>query len=166
MYPNPIPLPIPPYLSSALAASPLTKTTQTNKQANLTMEAAVCHGVTHYTHPFLQIASSADVHCSESSLQCEVSINTESSQALLSDVLLLPCHGEPASFVLQDWPLHTLQQFIDGVDVGWANSTSCIGAWLVAELLRPTAILHPGHHSQPSCFAQARGRASSPALFQ
>lgn len=84
MYPNPIPLPIPPYLSSALAASPLTKTTQTNKQANLTMKAAVCHGVTHYTHPFLQIASSADVHRSESSLQYEVSrlwytINTEPS---------------------------------------------------------------------------------------
>lgn len=29
-----------------------------------------------------------------------------------------PCHGDPAALDLQDWPLHVLQQFIDGLDVG------------------------------------------------
>ena len=28
------------------------------------------------------------------------------------------CHGDPAAFVLQDQPLHVLEQFIHGVDVG------------------------------------------------
>ena len=31
--------------------------------------------------------------------------------------LVVLCHGNPAAFVLQDWPLHMLLQFIDGVDV-------------------------------------------------
>lgn len=28
------------------------------------------------------------------------------------------CHGDATGLILQDWPLHMLQQFLDGVDGG------------------------------------------------
>ena len=34
------------------------------------------------------------------------------------DLVIALCHEDPAALELQDWTLHTLQQFIDGVDVG------------------------------------------------
>lgn len=37
---------------------------------------------------------------------------------LLSGTLLLRCHGDSAALELQDWPLHMLEQFTDGVDGG------------------------------------------------
>ena len=32
--------------------------------------------------------------------------------------LAVLCHGDPTTLDLQDWPLHKLQQFVDGIDVG------------------------------------------------
>ena len=40
------------------------------------------------------------------------------------------CHECPAALNLQDWPLHTLQQFIDGVDVG-------VGQFKALDLIGP-----------------------------
>ena len=46
-------------------------------------------------------------------------IDTGTSLGLLSDILFVFLgHGDPAASDLHDWPLHTLQQLIDGVDVG------------------------------------------------
>ena len=42
---------------------------------------------------------------------------------------------------LQDWPLHTLQQFIDGVDGGVGQLRAWIWAWMVAELFSLPALL-------------------------
>ena len=62
----------------------------------------------------------ANIHCNESLVWFEASgfcytINAGSSQGYPVAVL---CRGDPAALNLQDWPYHTLQQFIDGVDVG------------------------------------------------
>jgi hypothetical protein len=53
---------------------------------------------------------------------------------------------------------HMLQQFIDGVHVGWANSKPWVWAWVLAELVSPPALLYPHHQGQLSCFAQVRRR--------
>ena len=56
--------------------------------------------------------------CNESLVWFEASgfcytLNTGSTPGLFFDIPLLPCHGDPVALVL-----HTLQQFINGVDVG------------------------------------------------
>lgn len=57
-------------------------------------------------------------------------------------------------FSPQKLPLHTLQQVIDAVVVGWANSKPWIWAWIVAELVSQPGVSHP------------HPRARSPALTQ
>jgi hypothetical protein len=79
------------------------------------MEAVVCYTVYRFVHA----SSLASVHCSESLACLEASgfcytINAGSSQGYPVAVL---CRGDPAALNLQDWPYHTLQQFIAGVDV-------------------------------------------------
>ena len=66
-------------------------------------------------HPFVYNSLLAMTHEAPG---LSYTINAGSSLGLL----LLPCVMEglchPVTLDLQDWPLHTLQQFIDGVDVG------------------------------------------------
>jgi hypothetical protein len=45
-------------------------------------------------------------------------ISPGSSLRLLGYPIVALCHGDPAALDLQNWPLHTLQQLIDEVDVG------------------------------------------------
>jgi hypothetical protein len=75
------------------------------------------------------------------------------------------CHGD-----LQGLPLHTYQQFMDGIDT---NIKPWIEAWVVAELVSPPALLHPQHGSQlpdtdltssPNA-ATGNEEASSPSLM-
>lgn len=56
-------------------------------------------------------------HCSGSwPLTCATLINTDSSLGLLSDTLLLLCHGDPAAWFCRASSL--LQKFTHGVDTG------------------------------------------------
>lgn len=69
--------------------------TADNNNNNLTVQAAVCHGVS-YSIPFSQIALFANVHCNESSVWFKASgfchtINTGSLPGLLSNILFLSC---------------------------------------------------------------------------
>ena len=99
---------VPPYLPSALATS----------SSQDTISYGVLHSIPFHPH-------SSTCQCS---LQCVIglveasgfcyTINTYvPSPELLFDILLLPCVDPPASD-LQDLPLHTLQQLMDGVDAG------------------------------------------------
>jgi hypothetical protein len=112
MYSNPTHLPIPSYLPSNLATfSPKEK-----------KSCCVSCTVRPTVHPFVHTALLTHVHAMSlvlfEALGFCYTINAGSSLGLL----LLPCVMEglchPVTLDLQDWPLHTLQQFIDGVDVG------------------------------------------------
>lgn len=63
------------------------------------------------------------------------------------------------------WPLHVLQKFLDGVDVGVGRFKALDLAWVEAELVSPPALLCLHHQGQLSHFPKARGRASFPALM-
>lgn len=59
--------------------------------------------------------------------------------------------GDPAALDLQDWLLYSLQQFIDGIDVGeWANSQTWIWAWMLAELISLPALPQKHHQGELS----------------
>ena len=113
MHPNLTHLPILSYLPCPQSLqSPPQKNIRVNKNNTtpLVVKAAACSVV----HPFVHISLLALVHCNEllvcfqASSSCSI-INTECSQGLLSDILLLPCVME----ILQLWPLHMLQQITD-----------------------------------------------------
>jgi hypothetical protein len=61
-----------------------------------------------------------------------------------------PVSWSSCSFGSLEESLHLLQQFIDEVGVGWANSEPWIWAWVVAELIIPAALLHPHHQGELS----------------
>jgi len=63
----------------------------------------------------------ANVHCNESLVWFEVSSFYQYwivTGAPLRYPVFALCHGGPSALDLQDWPFHTLQQIIDGVDIG------------------------------------------------
>ena len=74
-------------------------------------------------HPFVHTSLLANVHCNESVtgvvrglwflLQFWILTGTP-----LGYPVVALCHGDPAALDLHDQSLHTLKQFIDGVDVG------------------------------------------------
>lgn len=82
-----------------------------------------CHGVSRSTYTLRPDHSLVNAHCSETLVWSEVSefcntINTGPSLRFLLEILLFPqSHGDPEALVLQDQPLHKLQQLIGGVDV-------------------------------------------------
>ena len=45
------------------------------------------------------------------------------------------CHGDYVALDLQGWPLHMLQQCIDGVDVGLAKLKPWMLVWVVANVV-------------------------------
>ena len=99
-------------------------------------------------------SSLAKVHCNEPLVWFEApgisyTINNGSSPGLLSDILLLSC---VAALYLQDWSLHMVQQFIDGVNVGMGQQDLRL---MAAELVILPALLHPCHQDQLSITAPA-----------
>lgn len=56
------------------------------------------------------------------------------------------CYGDPSSLVLQDQSCHMLQQFINTVDVGWANLYLWLWAWVIAGLVSLSTL--PNLHYQ------------------
>jgi hypothetical protein len=93
------------------------------KHQHLAMEATEWHSVSHST-PF---------HPNSFTCKCSLQWVTGLVQGLwlllhyqywiftgtpLGYPAVALCHGDPAAFVLQDQPLHVLEQFIHGVDVG------------------------------------------------
>ena len=100
------------------------------KNRNLVMEAVVCHRVLHRIpwYPYNSTCS-----CS---LQWVISLflslwfcytnNTGSLPGFLSDAcpVVVLWHGDTEALVLQDLPLHTMQQIIDGVGVGMGQLKS------------------------------------------
>jgi hypothetical protein len=138
MYPNPIHLPIPSYLPSALTTSPRKENDSNNNQKenkNLTVETAVCHSVSHST-PFLSpwkprcvtVCHIAHLFCHRGNhgvsqcitqytlsprqlfLQMFIAMNHWSgSRPLVSWIsCCCPRHRDPAALDLQYWPLHKL----------------------------------------------------------
>lgn len=83
------------------------------------------------------------------------------------------CHGEPAALVLQDQPLHMLQQLISGVDVrvGQLKQSLGLGGGCCVQPtsspaptpLGPALLFCPGEwQGQFSCFGLARDGTGSP----
>ena len=76
------------------------------------MEAVVCYNVSHcvpfYPHIFV------NVRCSEPLVWLKAS---GSSPGPLRYPIVALCHGGPTVLYLHNWSLHTLQQFIDDVDI-------------------------------------------------
>ena len=65
----------------------------------------------------------------------------------------------PAAVHLKYWPLHTLKQFADDVNVGWENLEPWIWGWVVAELLSLPALLGLHYQGQLFHFSQMTGGA-------
>jgi hypothetical protein len=90
--------------------------------------------VYHTTHPFPQTSLLANDHCSESSVWFE-------SSGFCYSILDLPWNSSgiaccPVSWRSCSFGSPPLQQFIDGVDVGWPTQSLGSGPWapVVAEL--------------------------------
>lgn len=173
MYPNPIHLPNPPYLLSALATSPTclpprNKNKNKLKFKNVTVEAVLCHSVSHST-PSTQTALLVNVRWNESLVWFQASglcytINTEFSPGCLSDIPWLLCWWRFWALVLQDLLLHALQQFIDGVNVRMSQLKALdlvlSGSWVSQPSNCPG---RPCHQGQLYHIVQVRGEDSSPA---
>ena len=69
---------------------------------------------------------------------------------------MVVCHRDPAILVLQDQPLHMLQQFIDEVDVGVGQLKTWTWAWVAAASVSPPALLYLHHQGQLSYYAQVK----------
>jgi hypothetical protein len=114
--------PIPP-ISLTLHIRPhRRKNKQANKKPNLIVE-AVLHDSAACSAPSVHTSLLANVHCHESPVWFEASgfccpISNRSSWGLLGYPVVVRCHEDPAALNLWDWPLHTLQQFTNRVDVG------------------------------------------------
>lgn len=72
---------------------------------------------------FAQIALLANVHCNESLVWFKAQASSASSildnyRAPLRYPIIALCNGDPLALDLQEWLLHKLQQFTDGVDAG------------------------------------------------
>ena len=80
-------------------------------------------------------------------------VNTGFLLRLLSDI--------PTALDLQNRPLNSLQQIIDGVDVGVSRLRGLGLVWVVAELISWPALANLGHQGQLSCASQEKCR---PAL--
>lgn len=76
---------------------------------------------------------------------------------LLSGTLLLRCHGDSAAQDVQDWPLHTLEQFTDGVAGGVSQLTVQILELVVARAGQSASSPrpHPQHQGELSSLAPA-----------
>ena len=117
-----------------------------------------CYGgssVYHSVHTSLL----ASVHCNEPLVWFEApgisyTINNGSSPGLLSDILMLSC---VAALYLQDWSLHMVQQFINGVNVGMGQQDLRL---MAAELVILPALLHPCHQDQLSSSHDLLGQLS------
>ena len=86
------------------------------------MGAVVCHAVSHSdtlssTQLYLQMSIAMSRWPGSRPLASATSTVLGSHQTLLRYPVVL-CHEDSEALDLQDWPLHTLQQFIDGIDVG------------------------------------------------
>jgi hypothetical protein len=136
----------------------------------------VCHSVSHST-PFRSLICTTNVLGSESLVWFEASglcytpiPDPHGDSSHIS--CFASCHGDPVALVLQKQPFHTLQQIIDGGDIGWAKLEPWIWASVVAELVRLPTLLYWHHQGKFSSTVQAstpllqpaRGRGSSPAL--
>lgn len=97
----------------------------------------------HTVHSSVHTALLGNTHCSESLVWLQAgfcyTINSRTSLGLLSELLLFPCVTGTCSFDLQALPLHVLQQFRGGVDVGAGQLTAGIWVWVAADLVRLTA---------------------------
>ena len=113
------------------------------------MEAVVCHSVSH------SISLCPHIFTCKCSLQWVIGLVWGlwlllhyQSWILTKSPLGYPavalCHEDPAALDLQDWSLHTLQQFIDRVDVGVgqlkALNLGLGGSWVVQLTSSPAPI--------------------------
>jgi hypothetical protein len=73
-----------------------------------------------YGIPFVHTSFLANVHCNVIATPLAFAtlskLNPHKDSFQIS--CIFPVSGDPAAFILQDWPLHVLQQFINEVDVG------------------------------------------------
>lgn len=83
-------------------------------------------------------------------------INTGSSLVLLPVILLLSWVMKICSFGSAGPAFHVPQPFADDRDVGWANSESCIWAWMADRLVSPLALPYLHHQGKLSNTALAR----------
>jgi hypothetical protein len=152
-----------PLISLSFPKKKIKKKKKEQNQNYLTMEAAMCHSVSHST-PFC-----AHIFTCKCSLQGIIGLVQGLRLLLrcrhwiltgtpLGCLVIALCHGDPAALDLQDWLLYTLRQVVDEVDVGWDSSEPWIRAWEVADFVSSPALLH---HLQLSTT-----RTSSPALLQ
>lgn len=102
MYPSLPHLLVPPYLPSAFATSSWTENKQTNQQT-------VFHASNHYNESLVWFAASGF---------CYTTNNGFSLELFLEAYLVVLYPRDLASLVLEDKPIHMLQQFIDGVVTG------------------------------------------------
>lgn len=129
-------LSIPPYPPSTFATFPQKKTKQKG-QISITKKESKPFGhrscsVCSSSLPCMLFAMS---HWSPSRSLASAVLSIMDPHRDFSYRVVALCHGYPAAFVLQDQPLHLLQLFIGGVDVGVGQlKTVCLslgGIWAV-----------------------------------
>lgn len=123
----------------------------------------VCHSVWPfvYTSLLANVQGSETLVCFEASDFC-YSIHTGTS---LRYPVVARSHGDPAALDLQDWLFYVLQQIIYGVELEWANSKPCTGAWETAELVSPLDFLHLYHPGELSTALASLPNVTGPALL-